>query len=615
MKNFIWTAAIGAVLAFSSLCYGQFESDNIDLSKIVVTPSRIDEPQAKASSKVDIITSKELLASSSNDLAQPLSGISGVTISDYGGLGATKTVRMRGSTAAQVLVMVDGRPVNSPRDGETDLSSIPVDMIDRVELLHGPGSSLYGSSGMGGALNILTKQPPKEGQRTELFSSFGTFRTYIERASHGGRIDKFGYLLNSGYQYSEGIRQNSEVDARDINSKLEYSLNDDNTLRLNSGYYKSKTGAPGTIASPDLDDRQDIIKNFADLSWIFNPQGLFSIETRTYVNNDRLEFMENTAGSIWDTANKKDVHSTSARGINTQISKDFSDSFRGAYGFNYLTNGNDSTSSGKHKYNVRAGYMENLWTVTDDLRVNFGARIDDYSNFGSKTNPSAGIRYDLTGNASVRANVARSFRAPTFNDLYWPDEGWTKGNPSLKPEKGQTQEAGLDVRLFKSFKSSLTAFRNDFSDLINWTEEAFVWTPKNVSKARIDGIEFDNTWNILKNLDAGFNYSYLKPRDKFSRKDLVYQPRNKFSTSLKYRSANGFTGELSCMYTGRRYQDAENTVKVKHFYIYNLDLAKKLTAQVDCFISLKNLLNRKYKVMRDYPAPGFSFTGGIKTTF
>lgn len=590
-------------------------SDSVDLSRIVVTPSRFDEPSGQSPSKVDVITSRDILTSTSYDISEQLDSISGVTISDYGGPGSAKTVRMRGSTAAQVLVMVDGRPMNSPRDGETDLSTVPLNSIDRVEVVHGPGNSLYGSSGMGGAINIITRKPPDSGQRTELYSSFGTYRTYTERASHGAKIGSFGYLLNSGYQYSQGIRQNSKFDARDINAKLEYDLNSENTVSLYSSGYKSKVGAPGTLSSPDLDDRQDNSKSSADLSWTFKPKEMFAIENKIYGINDRLEFAENSAGSFWDIAGKKDVHNTKARGFNTQISGDLTDNIRGAFGFNYLANKNESTSSGKHRYTVRAAYIENSWAVNKALRLNLGARVDDYSNFGTETCPSGGLRWTLNDNLGFRASMAKSFRAPTFNDLYWPDDGWTKGNPSLKPEKGVTKEAGIDLKMFDRLSSSAALFRSDYSDLINWTEESFVWSPKNVSKARIDGIEIDNSFKINDSFEALLDYAFLKPRDKFSHKYLVYHPRNKFNAGLKYSDISGFSCGLECVYTGRRYQDSDNTVKVKHFYIYNLNLAKKINSNFSCFASFKNLLNRKYQVMRDYPAPGFSLTGGVKASF
>ncbi|MFA4993396.1 MAG: TonB-dependent receptor plug domain-containing protein, partial [Candidatus Omnitrophota bacterium] len=172
---------------------------DVELDKIVVTPSRIEESSGDTGRVVDVVTAKEMEEGGAEDLADVFTGLTSVNISSYGGPGATKSVRMRGSTAAQVLVMVDGRPINNPRDGQVDLSTIPLEDISRVEVMHGPGSSLYGSSAMGGVVNIITKKPPKEGMKTKLYSSFGTARTYVERMLNGARVSKFGYLLSGGY--------------------------------------------------------------------------------------------------------------------------------------------------------------------------------------------------------------------------------------------------------------------------------------------------------------------------------------------------------------------------------------------------------------------------------
>lgn len=122
--------------------------EEIDLEKIVVTPTRIESEYDEASRKVDVITSRQIERSGAQDISAVLTDLPSVNISDYGGLGGLKNIRMRGSTAAQVLVMVDGRSVNNPRDGTIDLSGIPLDNINRIELMRGPASSLYGSSAM-----------------------------------------------------------------------------------------------------------------------------------------------------------------------------------------------------------------------------------------------------------------------------------------------------------------------------------------------------------------------------------------------------------------------------------------------------------------------------------
>ncbi|MBU4473292.1 MAG: TonB-dependent receptor plug domain-containing protein, partial [Candidatus Omnitrophica bacterium] len=153
MKRF--NAAISILGLLGLVLSGKTFAQDIDLERIVVMPSRIEESYSEVSRNIDVITSKDIEMSGAKDLAGVLTEITSVNISNYGGLGATKTIRMRGSTASQVLVLVDGRPINNPRDGQAELSNILLENIDRIEVMHGPGSSLYGAGAMGGTVNII----------------------------------------------------------------------------------------------------------------------------------------------------------------------------------------------------------------------------------------------------------------------------------------------------------------------------------------------------------------------------------------------------------------------------------------------------------------------------
>lgn len=590
-------------------------ADDIDLERIVVTASRTEEDRAQVSRNVDVTTGDDIERSQANGLAQALTDITSVNISDYGTLGATKTIRMRGSSASQVLVLVDGRPVNNPRDGVAELSNIPLDDIEKVEVVHGPGSNLYGAGAMAGTVNIITKTPPIDGAETELYSSFGTFRTYTERFSHGARASKFGYILSGGYQSSEGYRENSEFDARDMNAKLEYNPDTENALTFNSGFYRSNSGAPGSAVSLDMDDRQENIKNYQDFNWSFKPDDSLVLSMKTYQNYDKLGFSENTAGSAFDTAGKKDIHTTKVRGCDLQMNRQFFENYQGIFGFNYVGNFNDSTSSAKHRYTVRAGYMENMLELFDVLKLNFGARIDDYSNFGTEVNPSFSALYPIGDNIKLRGSISRSFRPPTFNDLYWPDEGWARGNPNVKPEKGLTKEIGIQTEINRYAAFSLAYYRSDYDNLINWAEEAGVWQPKNVDSARIDGIELWNNIKIADNWSLDTGYTYLRAMDANLHKRLIYQPENKVDLSLKYRGLNTLFCEAKGQFTDRRFHDTQNTINVKRFFVAGFNVSKKIKPGVTCFASIDNLLARKYQSIKDYPMPGFSLTSGLKVEF
>ena len=130
-----------------------------------------------------------------------------------------------------------------------------------------------------------------------------------------------------------------------------------------------------------------------------------------------------------------------------------------------------------------------------------------------------------------------------------------------------------------------------------------------------DGIEFENKIKFNDKLGLDLGYTYLRAKNNDTHKYLVYQPKHKIDFSLKYKELNGFICELKGQFTDKRYYDAENTIKVKQFFVLGLNVSKKFSSGVTCFASIDNMLNRTYQVMRDYPMPGFSFTGGAKWEF
>jgi len=589
--------------------------DTIELSRIVVTPERIAQAKGDTPYTVDAVTPRDLEQSSPVSLGETLEDAAGLNILSSGAMGANANVRMRGANAAGVLILRDGIPLNSPRDGEVDLSTIPLSSIDRIEVVHGPGSGLYGSSTIGGIVNILSKNPPAQPE-TEITSLAGTHNTFIERLSTGATAGKFGYIVNGEHTQSDGFRPNSDVTANSASTKLTYALNDTNDLGLNTGFSESRLGAPGKKTAADIDDRQIDHKSFIDASWGLDAGDGLEFKTRAYRNYERLRFFENSAGPTWgDIAGDTFRHTTVSNGFDTQATKRFCGLYSATGGFTYAGNFNDSTSSGKHSFNTRAGYLQNMFTLTEKLNFDLGARLDDYSNFGTQINPNAGLVYSFNQTDRVRASVSKAFRAPTFNDLYWPDDGYTAGNPDVKPEKSMNVEAGVDKQIFDNLTASLTYFHSRFSDMIIWAENnTGKWVPSNVDSAEINGAELRTNLRISKEVGLEYGYTYQRPQNRATKKDLIYQPRQKFTTALKY-SAAGFTCRLSALYTGMRYTSTDNTEKLKQYYTLNFSLDKKMTRNIDVLLYANNLLNRKYEANKDYPAPGFSLLAGVKVGF
>lgn len=612
MRNKILILACLSNLVLSIITKMAIANMDIELEKIVVTPSRIEESYNEVGRKVDIISSSELKNLNPKDISEILEDIGAININNYGSQGAQKTIQMRGSTASQVLVLIDGRPMNSPRSGDIDLSTISLDNIERIEVMRGPGSSIYGSSAMGGVINIITKGPPRKGQKTEFMSSFGTFRTYQERMSHGARLKNFGYQMNTSYQTSEGHRDNSEFTAKDVSAKLTYEFNSQNKLSLSGEFYKDRLGTPGLITSPDLDDKQLDRKNYFDINWDVRPweDRDINISTRAYQNYDRLEFIETPLPL------DKTTHTTKSRAINLRYNQGLFKFYRFILGFDWTNNLNNSSNAAKHDYIVRAGYLENQLDLWEDLQVDFGARIDDYSNFGTKISPNLNLQYRLKDDTRLHFLIARSFRAPTFNDLYWPATGFEEGNPNLQPEKGVTGELGIEKNFSKFFKVGLTYFRSKYDNLIKWQEDTDgIWRPKNIDSAIIQGVEQDLQIKLFNNLDIDIAYTYLRAKDDKTGKYLTYQPKHKANFFVKYKGLAGFILGLEGQFVDRRYHNATNTVYVKRYYVLGLRLSKKIKEKTNIFFNIDNLLNKKYQSVRDYPLAGFSVTSGLKLEF
>ncbi|HAJ56242.1 MAG TPA: hypothetical protein DCL35_00550 [Candidatus Omnitrophica bacterium] len=609
----------GLLFAAMALFTAPCRAEEYEIEKIVVTASRAQEDPKNISRQIDIITSADIEALQAKDLSYVLSNYSSIYVTNYGGPGAVKTVKMRGANPSQVLVMVDGRPINNPRDGEVDLSTIPLENIERIEVMRGPASSLYGSSAMGGTVHIITKEPPREGRKTEVSSGFGTFRTYQERLSHGQRIGNFGYLFTGSLLSSEGIRDNSSLNAKDFSIKAKQDITDDQRINVNAGFYTSLVGSPGQTTSFDIDDKQRARKNFINADWGWTPDPDTSISAKVYNNYDRLEFSENSAGSFFDTAFKKDIHTTQARGMDIQVDKRLHERYRVIGGFNYVLNLNNSTNASKHSYTVKAGYINNDITIREDLKTSLGIRLDHYSNFGYQTSPSASALYNINEKNKLHGLISRSFRAPTFNDLYWPDEGWVRGNPDLTPEKGISGELGWEAHVGSMLVTNLTYFRSFYDQLIQWAPESAdpfaAWTPTNIGSAAIEGIELENKFYATDSIEIDLGYTFQRAKDDKTGKFLVYQPKHKIDISINHKDLFGWIAGIKGQWTGLRFHDAANTAKVDGFFILGLYASKKWNNSLTYSVAINNMLNKQYAYVRDYPAAGFEFTNSIKYEF
>ncbi|HPN66617.1 MAG TPA: TonB-dependent receptor, partial [Candidatus Omnitrophota bacterium] len=516
-----------SVIVLSCFCCCCAEEPlSIELEKIVVTPLNSGQPYSEISRNMEVVDYSTPRLLSLQTIADPLDKLTSVYTTDYGTVGATKDIHIRGSSAEQVLIMVDSRPINNPRTGMTELYQISPDTIERVEVIKGPASSVYGSSAIGGVVNVITKKP-SEKPSTTIVSSFGTFRTFHESLSTSATFKGLGYRINYAYDSSSGDRDNSGYLSNNWDAKLNYEVAEGNNIYFNGGYFQNRAGAPGSVFFPQVDDCQRNFNNFLDMGWDAKIFDDANMSIRGYQNSDRLEFTEGY-DPLMKTASR-----TTVRGIVAKYDQTFFDVYKVIAGFDGKDNRMNSSNSGKHRYVVRSPFVQNEVSLWERVFVNFGARWDDYSNFKSEPTQSAGLSLKAHDYVKLRANYAKGFRAPTFSELYWPFDGWTEGNPRLVPEKSWSWEGGLDIDYPCGLGLSATYYTNKVKDLINWAPGSdWVWRPSNVSSAKIDGWEFSSDIPLLKHLKADIGYTYMNAMDRELDRYLIYRPKHKVDLGL-----------------------------------------------------------------------------------
>lgn len=607
------------ILILAAICFGctregRAES-SLNLEKIIVTPSKFAQYYKDTCSNVNLIEEQDISSAQPEIVTDVLDTLPSVDVMSYGSLGFTRSVKIRGLDGSKIVTLIDGRPVYSPRDGLADYNQIPVSNIERIEVMKGPASNIYGANAIGGVINIITKSG-KEKMETELGVKAGSFNTRVVDFSNGWKIKKWDYFFTTNVTGSKGHRTNSDYERENYNLKLGYDLNDDNRLVFSSGYNASEVGSPGRNQDEDIDDRQEQWSNYSDLTWNGSFWNDSELLLKVYQNTDRLEFIESLSPILSKTANETKVY-----GSDIQLSQLWFYTFRTSIGVSGQENFLNSSSSAKHDYSFKAAYADAELQLFNDLTLKGGARVDDYSNFGSRVSPSASFCWIFFNTVKAHGLMAKSFRAPTFNDLYWPQEdygvwGGVEGNPNLTPERAFSREIGISTFLFNKIETDVTYFRNKIKDMIDWTmDDTFWWRPTNVSTAVIQGVEANFNSQLTKALKLDFNYTRLSAVDSSSQKWIIYRPRHEYKGRFSYNFRDKMGLYLTGRYLTKRYVTTDNRRFLKGYFVTDAAASYQLNKFTEITLNVTNLLDRDHEEVEGYPVPGTAIYLGTRIKF
>ncbi len=589
----------------------------VELGQVVVTATKTEIEIAESPQSISVITGKEIAESPNRSIAEMIQRAPAVEVSAYGPAGSLATPQVRGSSAGQVLILVNGRRINDAQNGQFDLNNLPIakEEIERIEILRGSASALYGADAMGGVINILTKTPSEKPQ-TKASVSYGRFDTGQFSLSHRWKPGAFRYGLSVSREKSDGYRTNSDSEAWIAGGELGYEVGPRSEITLGARYIGKEVGLPGTLTFPDPDDRQKDKIWLLDVGYRGQITPRFKLNVKGFHNNYRNTFDAGSQGIL--SAGESSLHKSMATGGDLQGIWAIGNTHVLTGGGEIIEDRLDSTLIGTEKATRGAFYAQDEWEIVRTLAATYGLRWDFHSIYEDQLNPRVGILWRLPAAFRLRASVGRSFRAPTFNDLYWPASGYTEGNPNLQPEKAWAYELGLEKNFGKVAVGKAAGFYRDVKDLINWAAGPdFVWRPSNISSAKIWGAELEMTFYPFKGLAIPLNYSYLYPRDESTGEPIPSKPKHMVNLAIEYLTSFGLKTNVKGRYV-QYYLSDTSTLNLDYFVLdarlaYGFKIHQEVSGEA--FLSLTNALDREYQTVEGYPMPPRSLNGGLSLAF
>jgi outer membrane cobalamin receptor len=588
----------------------------VELGQVVVTSTKTEMEISESPQSISVITKEEINSTPDRSIAEVIQRAPGVLVTNNGPMGSLTSANIRGSEAGQVLIMIDGRRINDPQNGQFDLSNLPLskDEIERIEVLRGGASALYGADAMGGVINIITKTPSKEpSARAE--ASYGRFATQEYSLSHRWKPGPLGYGLFASRGLSDGFRPNSDYQAWTFGGDLSYDLPWKGELKVSARNIQKEIGTPGPVTFTDPDDREKDNQTQLDLNYRDKIGSAVKLNFRGWQNIYRQTFEQGTQGP---DVGPPLLHKSYQTGGELQATAAIGSAHLVTGGLEGIQDRVNSGSFGVERGTRGAVYLQDEFEVVKAVTTTLGLRYDMNSLFQNQLDPRAALLVRLPADTRVRASVARSYRAPTFNDLFWPAGAFEAGNPSLQPEKAWSYELGGEKKFGDLAVFKIAGFYRDVTDLIHWApDENFVWRPTNIQTAHIWGAETELVFSPVKGLSIPLNYSYLYPRDQSTGEPIPNKPKHIFNAGVDYVSSFGLKSNLKGRYV-RYYVNDTSTLNRDYFVLdarlgYEFVVYRKFKGEG--FLSLTNALNRDYQIIEGYPMPPRMLSGGVNLFF
>ena len=677
-----WMIILFCTIVMTCGSFGQVlaeEEEATELEEVVVTATRDWEEERKIPYNVSVITEEDIRRSNAQNVADLLRTVPGVFVSDWTANHKSVTVDIRGfggTGSLNTLVLVDGRRVTQVDLSGTDWSQIPLDQVERIEVIRGGGSVLYGDNAVGGVVNIVTKKGKgKPSVQAEALG--GSYGLNIQRGSSRGTLGDFRYAVHARHENTNGFRDNGYYEGKDFGGSLGYDLGDIFSIDFTTNYHTDRFGMPGALTEQDLltldrddtthpDDKGETedwfvqlipgldLKQWGRISVSFSYRQRDTESQSYYIDwfgvgqwgtltNDIPTFSVSPQW-IWE----RDIstfHNKLIVGLDyyhTDANNEYLDTGSGDPARNFLSSDSDV------QRDSWALYFHDDFSILKTLIFSCGYRYEEIENdfngaswigfwqsFQDKKDDmmhawDIGLTYLFLENSKVYGRISSSYRYPTIDEYF---SGWSGLNTLLEPQEGITYEVGVDHYFTDTIRSGLTFYWMELENEIYYNPLGGPFgfgANENYDKTRHWGIEFSaeaQPWKWLK-IWANYTYTEAKFREGlYKGNEVPGVPHHKVNFGIGVTPLEGLTIDIWSNYVGKRrfISDEPNIFpKLDDYITANAKVSytwKFLTA----FAGVNNIFDEKYSEygvyswyrsqLAYYPSPGINVVGGMSIKF
>ena len=622
--------ALPLLLALPQIAIADLALEEIE----VTTPLRVPEKEENVIADTTVITSDEIKRAGLSSLPQLLQQQPGIEVTNNGGPGKVSSVNIRGTSSTHSIILIDGLRVGSSTAGTSAIQNIPLSQIERIEIVRGPVSSLYGQDGIGGVIQIFTKKG-KKGFHPYISAGYGRYKTKEMAAGVAAGNDSTSFALNlagmntdafSAFVPNDSAASNTpnlDKDTyrnRSISSSLTHQFND--SIKIDFQYFLS-TGK--NMFDNSSAESAPFYVNYNDKT----KQEAYSSKITAAINDDWESSLKIGKGTdLYSDQQFFDLNTFkfSNGGINkyetSQYQLAWQNNINFDYGslvllYDYLKEEIDTTSTDYSKDNRdNNGFVIAYNTQFEKHTLQTSLREDINSQYDNETTGSIGYAYQINSQWKASSSFGTAFVAPNFNYLY----SGSYANPDLKPETSKNIEASLKYS-DNSTSVSLTAYHNTIDDFIISNADTG-YTPLNLNKAKIQGITFAAD-HFLGNLQIKGSVTTESPNNEDTDNDLPLRANLYGSTHLNYYIQDWIFG-VEQIGSGSRYNDADNTLKIGGYMVTNLVTNYVFNEKFTVNVRLDNALDKDYALVYSgdpnttgyaYQTPGRSLSANIRYDF